>query len=225
MTPEKSCIVSVGNGGWYKKGIDRLEKSLNYVGYSGNTLFYRDELPIDSPNHIENPYAFKLYAIDEAINKGYTHILWLDASFWAVRNPAEMFDYINERGWHLFRTGYNLAQSCNDRILEYAGINRDKAETITEWATGCIGLNFENQQTVDLYNRWKQYMNDGMFRGSRLHDNQSSDQRFLFHRQDQSGFSCAVFEKGITMPNNPEFVAYYGTPHNTERIIFFIRGL
>lgn len=223
MESNKICIVSAGIGGWYSRGLDRLEKSLNYHGFAGDWLCFR-ELPPGSPSHSLNPYAFKIYVIQEVIKMDYTHVLWLDASFWAIKDPMPVFDYINSVGLFTFPTGYNLAQSCNDRILEYAGITRDEAELIPEHASGAVGFNFTNPLHVKIFERWSEYMEAGMFKGSRNHDKQSSDPRFLHHRQDQSALSLVLHENGL-LPPVTDFVAYYKTGHDPEKCVFFIRGL
>ena len=66
LTNKKPLIISCGIGGWYKAGIDRLERSLIYHGYAGDFLFYRDEYPPNCPSHADNPYAFKIAAFREA---------------------------------------------------------------------------------------------------------------------------------------------------------------
>ena len=82
----KDLIVSVGAGGRYPQGVDRLERSLLYHGYGGDLLLYRTVPPnIDAYRGF--PYCMKLAALRQAVNMGYQRILWLDASIVCVRNP------------------------------------------------------------------------------------------------------------------------------------------
>lgn len=224
MESNKFCIVNVGTNG-YATISERLNTSLNNVGYSGGRLIYSGRLPEGSPTHQENPYAFKIYAIQHALNLGYKQILWVDSSLYPIRPLDDIQKYIIENGWFVFRTGYNLAQSVSDRTLEYSGVLRDEAEHITEYASGCVGLNFELKEVRWLFDSWKRYMTDGQFNGSRSHDNQSQDPRFLFHRQDQSCLSLAMYTHRIEVPvDAPAFCHYYGTPQ-TEQTIFMIHGI
>lgn len=223
MNNEKICIISYGVGGWYKSGQHRLVRSLNYNGFAGCVNSYTSH-PYEWPLHSDNPYAFKIYAFNEALNEGYTHILWLDSSVYAINDVMPIFDYINDNGTFAFRTGYNCAQSCNDRILLHNGITRDEAEQVPEYATGCVGLNFGNEKARNLFARWMENMQAGMFKGSRLHDNQSNDKRFLFHRQDQSAFSLSLHKQGIELPANQEFISYYPNKISDNQL-FFIKGL
>lgn len=221
----KAAIISAGIGGWYAQGVKRLEQSLNFNGWAGNTLTWKDEYPPNSHRHEDFPYYMKIAAFEEALRQGYTHILWLDASFWAVKNPMKMFDLINEQGYYFFSSGYNLAQSVNDTALQYVNLSRDEAEKVTEWASGCVGINFENEAGKSLYTRWKQLMDAGLSKGSRLHDNQSADERFLFHRQDQSCLSLACWELDLKNTKGLDMVSYKGTGYNENELIFFIGGI
>jgi len=222
----KAVIISAGIGGWYDRGVIRLERSLHYEGWAGDTIFYKGEYPPDSYTHNEIPYYFKISAFEEAIRRGFTHILWADASMWAVKNPVKLFDLINDQGYYFFSSGYNLAQSVNDRALSAAGLSRDNAENVTEWASGLVGINIENPDGKALYQQWKEYMDAGLSVGVK-HNNkdESQDYRFLAHRQDQSCLSLAAWKLGLTNKLMLDAVAYKQTNYNPEEIIFFIEGL
>lgn len=221
----KAVIINAGIGGWYGLGSKRLERSLNFVGWGGDTLIWTDEYPPSSHTHNDIPYYMKIAAFEEAIKQGYTHILWVDSSFWAVENPIKMFDIISEQGYYFFSSGYNLAQSVNDVALNAVGLSRDDAENVNEWASGCVGIRIDNPDGKRLYDRWKLHMDSGLSRGSRLHDNQSSDPRFLFHRQDQSCLGLAAWQLGLGNTKGLDMVAYRHTNYNPQELIFFIESL
>lgn len=222
---KNAVIINCGLGNWYGDGSKRLERSLNYVGWAGNTIIYADEQPPNNIDHIHIPYYMKIATFEESIKRGYSHILWLDSSFWAIKNPMKMFDIINEQGYYFFSTGYNLAQSVNDATLEFCNRSRDDAENQTEWASGCLGINLNNEVGKKLYERWKYYMDSGLSRGSREHDNQSQDPRFRFHRQDQSCLNMAIWDLELKNDKGTDMIAYFGTGHNEKELIFFIGGL
>lgn len=221
----KAVIINCGVGGWYGHGSRRLAKSLNFVGWAGETLIWADEYPPNSYNHIDYPYYMKVAAFEEAIKQGYTHILWADSSMWAIQNPVKLFDIISDQGYWFFSSGYNLAQSANDTALAAVGLSRDEAETVNEWATGLWGVRIDNPNGLKLYTRWKELMDAGISKGSRLHDNQSSDPRFLFHRQDQTCMSLAAWELGLKNTIGLDMVAYRHTNYNPQELIFFIESL
>jgi len=224
----KAAIINCGVGNWYADGSRRLAKSLNFVGWAGSTIIHDGTYPPDSCTHEDIPYYMKIATFEEAIRQGFTHILWVDSSFWAVANPVKMFDIISVQGFYFFSSGYNLAQSVNDTALAAVGLSRDEAETVNEYASGCVGIRIDNPNGKKLYERWKQLMDAGLSKGSRLHDNQSSDPRFLFHRNDQSCLSLAAWELGLKNERGLDMVSYWnnGNPgYNKEEIIWFIGGI
>jgi hypothetical protein len=224
LSNARPVIISAGIGGWYAKGVERLERSLNFTGWAGDTLTWKDIHPPGSRRHDDVPYYFKIAAFEWALYRQYTHILWVDASFWAIKNPMPIFDLFYSKGFYMFRSGYNMAQTISDRALHFLDITRDDIEPYPEYASGAVGINFENPDGRALYKLWKEYMDRGLSIGSRLHDKQSEDPRFLFHRQDQSCLSLAMLKLGLSI-DEPDYVAYYNTGHDPEKCIFFINGI
>lgn len=228
LTNKKPCIINCGVGGWYKAGSERLERSLIYNGYAGDMIFWRDEYPPNCPSHNDNPYAFKIAAFREAFNRGYTNVMWLDCSFWAIQNPTHLFDIINDNGNLAFRSGYNCANTCTDALLIDVGINRDEAEKIPETATGMVGINISNPDGLKVFEYWADFCDRGLFKNSRGHNPQeSADPRFLHARQDQSAYSMALYKAGVEF-NYVDYVAYYngGNPgYYPDKCYFFIGGL
>jgi len=228
FTGTKPLIISCGVGGWYPAGIDRLEKSLIHHGYAGDMLFWRNEYPPHSPSHQENPYAFKIYAFREAFNRGYSKVMWLDCSFWNVKNCHHLFDIIIDKGNFAFRSGYNLGQTCPDNLLEYVGITRDQAWERPETATGIVGINYDNPEGKAVFDYWAEMCDLGYFKNSRNHNpEESQDPRFLFGRQDQSAYGMALYKAGVSFLYQ-DYVAYYngGNPgYDKDKCVFFISGL
>lgn len=224
----KAIIVNCGIGGWYKSGSERLERSLIFHGFAGQILIWKDELPPNSPPHNENPYAFKIYAIEEAIYRGHDTLLWLDSSFWNIKDCTPIFDIIADKGIFGFRTGYNCAQTCSDAALNWAGFTRDEAELLPEIASGACGLRLDNPDGKAVFEMWKEGMELGLFKTNRNHDlNDSKDPRMLHARQDQSIWSLAIHKRKLYV-DDADYVSYYnsGKPgYNKEKCCFFIGGI
>lgn len=227
LTGKKPVIVCEGIGGWYAAGVDRLERSLIYNGYAGDMILWKD-YPPNCPSHNDNPYAFKIAGIRNAIERGYTHILQIDASFWNLKNPMPIFDIIVDKGNFGFRSGYNCAQTCTDVLLADVGITRDEAEKIPETATGIVGFNVDNPEGKAVFEYWADFCDRGLFINSRSHNPlESADPRFLHARQDQSAYAMALYKAGVEF-SYTDYVAYYngGNPgYNPEKCYFFIGGL
>jgi hypothetical protein len=218
----KACIINAALGSWYPKGQERLVRSLVYHGFQWDILTWTD-WPNDNYDK-SNPYNVKAAAFEEALKKGYTHILWLDCSVWALQHPEKMFDRINEQGYYINTSGHNCAQICADACLEYFGISRDEAETMESCSSGIMGINTLHPLGGQFLQRFIQAAKDGAFAGSRLHDNQSADPRFLFHRQDQSVASILFYQLGWNKFDQWELIHYY-QPVMPASVIFAVRGM
>ena len=216
------CIVSAGAEHWYPQGVARLERSLIYHGWGGAMLLYKD-YPKGCPSHSESMYAIKIYALREAVSRGYRKILWCDASTWAVKNPKPVFDFVNEKGFWAFHTGYNLVQTASDKLLSYCNLNNDDVANFPEHASGLFALNLDNPDGNFIWNYWNELFDAGLFNGSRQHDNQSADPRFLFYRQDQTCLNMALYKIGLVNKKSLFWGQYY--PSTDERVIFFNQGM
>lgn len=218
----KHCIINAHNNfGWYQKGQDRLRGSLNYHGFNGDLIFLSG-WPNDKYDK-SCSYNIKAAALEIAIESGYQIVLWLDCSVWAIADPNKIFDVINEKGHYFWGSGYNCAQVCSDKCLGVFGISRDEAEKIKDCSSSMFGLNLSNPDSyawaIDFINHAKQ----GTFKGSRYHDGQSKDPRFLFHRQDQSVASLLIHKYKMTITEPNVYSAYY--PAQEDTVIFQMRGM
>lgn len=186
---------------------------------------WKNDYPPNCQPHEANPYEFKIRAFEEAFRRGSKIVVWLDASFWCVKNPHELFDIVVDKGVFAFRSGYNCANTCPDNLLAAVGISRDEAEGIPETATGIVGINIDNPDGNAVFNAWKEYCEAGLFQNSRTHNPmESADPRYLHGRQDQSAFSMALHKNNVNFLYE-DYVAYYGTNHNPDKCLFFIGGL
>ena len=228
LTQNKPIIISAGIGGHYVAGIDRLERSLYYEGWAGDMKFWRNEYPFGCPEHAgDGQYNFKPFCFRDVFEHGRKVCVWADASFFCVRNPMPLFDYVNEFGLYFFKSGYSLAETATDKLLQYANVSREELYDISEFATGLIGINIDNPNGKEFFTKWEEYRAAGMFGGNRVHDlNDSSHPSFKFSRQDQSAASMILYKMGIkTAGEDKDFQAYKGTPHNPDKILFFIGGI
>lgn len=225
----KPTIISCGVGGHYTAGVDRLERSLFFEGWGGGMRFWRDYPQGCSSHNAEGQYNFKVHCFEEIFNSGVKVALWCDASLWAVKNPMEIFDYVNDNGLYFFKSGYLLAETATDKLCDFAGVPRQELidNQVSEFATGLVGINIENPNGKEFFKEWKRYMQYGMFGGSRLHNlDDSAHPMFKFSRQDQSAASMILYKMGIkTAGEDKDWQAYKGTGYNPDKVIFFINSL
>ena len=221
-TNTKAVIINAALGGWYPRGQARLRASLVHHGFSWDVRTWT-EWPNNNFDKANN-YHVKASAFEEAIKAGYTHILWLDSSVWAIGKAEKIFDIIDEQGYYLWKNGYNCAQECSDKCLEYFNLSRDDAEKMPCVSTSMFGVNLGNPKGKEFIERWLKSARDGVFNGSRLHDNQSKDQRFLHHRQDQSTASVIANQMGLYIHEMNHYSSYYQKTV-PDSVIFLMQGL
>jgi hypothetical protein len=217
-----AVIINAAIGSWYPVGQKRLIRSLIEHGWNWDIMTWKDW-----PNsHFDKScnYNVKAAAFQEAIENDYTHILWLDSSVWAIKDPNPIMDIINEDGYYFWANGYNCAQECSDKCLEYFGVTRDEAEKMPVASTSMFGVNISNPIGKEFIERWIQSALDGVFHGSRFHDNQSQDSRFLWHRQDQSAASIILNQLGCKIHDPGQYSSYY-QPVLPESVLFTMRGM
>jgi len=185
---------------------ERLVKSLGAVGWTGGLLTWTNELPPGSPAHELAPYGFKLYAISEALRRGHTSVLWLDAPCTAARPLGPVFEKI-ERDGHCFVSGdERLGNWASDECLRAFGIPRDAAMDLPLLNGAFIGLDLEHSRSREWVRRARQQCEAGLFRGAALSEHAppdvrarnvdkdtgplSDDPRCWGHRHDEAVGSC-----------------------------------
>jgi len=201
----KRAVLNVATGRYV--GLqDRLVKSLAKVGWTGSVLTWTNELPPDSPPHESAPYGFKLYAIGEALRRGHTSVLWLDAPCFAAKALGPVFDQI-ERDGHCFVSGdERLGNWASDECLGAFGIPRDAAMEMPLLNGAFIGLDLEHARSREWYRRITQQCEAGLFKGAALTEHApagvraanidkdtghlSDDPRCWGHRHDEAVGSC-----------------------------------
>lgn len=208
----RRCIVNLATSKFWG-GQERLRQSL--VGY--DVITFQHETQINAPLHTDNPYAFKIYAIESARDKGYDQVLWLDASVYAVNDPKPVFDWIDKHGYFMEEAGHYVGQWCNDQTLAFFGITREKAMTMPMFSAGFVGLDFRSETAVTFFSRWKNAMLNGMFKGD-----------WSNHRHDLTCGSIIANQMGLVSSYSPggNFFAYigpgYGEPK--ESVVFHLKG-
>jgi hypothetical protein len=221
----RPCIISCGIGPGYVAGVDRLERSLLFNGWLGETMFWRN-YPDGCPSHRgQGQYNFKPFCFQEAFKRGHKIVLWCDASLYAIKDPMPIMDYVNDHGLYFFKSGYPLSATATDKLLKATNEKREDLTDVPEFATGCVGVNIENPNGNMFFEGWAYYMKNGLFGGNRVQDlADSSNPLFKFSRQDQSAASMALHKMKITTSGEDKnWCSYY--PSETKDTIFFIKGI
>lgn len=220
------AIINLGTKE-YRNGQVRLRESL--VGKTDADFFqFNSELEVGAPKHAENHYAFKVYAIEKIRYMGYTQILWLDSSIFAIKSVEPIFNLMRLHGHFAEDSGNVCGNWCNDKSLEYVGYTRDEAMDITMISSGFLGLNFNNERTKQFFVSWKQSMLDGMFNGKWDNNSktESADDRCRGHRQDQSMASLYLHKYDMWISEGDTRLTYATAEQEVhESVIFKANGI
>lgn len=197
----------------YYNGQKRLQQSLSMHSSYDAFLGFTEGLA----SHKENPYAFKIDAIEIA-KKTYDKVLWLDASVYAVKDISPVWTWLNDKGIFMEACGHMVGNWCNDFTLNYFGITRDEAMTMPMFAAGYVGFDFTNKISIEFFERWKQSMLAGCFKGS-----------WENHRHDMSAGSIIANQMGLVNKYSPsgQFFAYIGNgyPPPQESAVLHLQGI
>lgn len=214
--PAKRIMVNFSTD-QYKEGQNRLIQSV--VQYGGDIPiihFTPDDL--ECPSHVENPYAFKIYAIEKAKEMGYDQVLWLDASVVSVADPTPVFDWLDKHGIFLEYAGHWVGSWSPRHVLSYFAINRDEAMGMPMFAAGYCGFDFRNPISINFFKEWKESMLNGMFKGN-----------WQEHRHDMTCGSIIANKQDLVKHYSPggQFFSYigeaYGEPKSTS--VFHLIGI
>lgn len=196
----------------------RLRRSLEAVGLPYR--FFIDSLPTGALAHTDAPYAFKVYAMRQALEEtGYTRIMWLDAPMIVQkRSVTELFDEASVTGGCFVYNGWSVGQWTSDMALQQLGLSREEALAIPDIIGGCFVLDFAHEAANNLFNDLWAYAHDGVsFQGawSNAFREVSQDSRCLGHRHDQSILSVLAMRYGCSrlkpVQDDGNFIFYYET--------------
>lgn len=197
----KRCIVSVATGEFYCKNLDRLELSFSkcvngtyyfdewgggrnvdadYYPERPDLLIWKDVLPPGSRPHLESPYGFKVHAIKEAYEKGYTSILWLDSAAYAVKEDVSpIFEKIEKEGYYAMSHEDPLENWVGFNALRYSNLTPHDLLGLNLPSGSCYGFDLSNTDIKDLFSEFSKSESDGMFKSEPISEGK-------WHRHDET---------------------------------------
>lgn len=234
------AITTLGNGGWYHKGVARLIQEMEQVSPGYEIKAYINERPPGSPSRETAGeyygYTCKPFVVKAAMEDGVDIVLHLDASIRPIRHIQPLVDHISSTG-HLFvAAGFNIGQWSTDEALRQFNIGREDALRMPDCLSGCVGIDLRLQRNRDLVNLWCDCW--PLFAGFHSNVNAASkkfsyrnegfvseDPRVLGHRHDQTVLSLLAHKFGMTdFVKMPRYLAYYGTVMSQETALF-VQGM
>ena len=211
-----SCCFSESNGAYYAKYADRLEQSLDQYCPGVDRTVWRHSWPPGSISHRVHNYAFKWFAVNEAIRQGYRYVMWLDAGCCAVAPIDPLWKHVEENGSAILLGADILGTWISDKVLEYFKVDREKSMGM-RLAGGClVGLDMENRTSRRFFDWWGELAKttnffagsnnraakiDGVMRSVQTSDADGSinslDPRVKGHRSDEACFSLMMDKLGM----------------------------
>jgi hypothetical protein len=208
------CIVNVATIPYWN---GQKRQAIALECHNEHVIHWKSEPP-GSPLHFENPYAFKIYAIEDARAQGFEQILWLDASVYPVKDITPVWDWLTEKGIFMEEAGHYVGQWCNQQTLDYFKITRAEAMKMPMFSAGFVGFDFRRQVSVEFFEKWKAAMLAGMFKGD-----------WTEHRHDMSVGSIIANQMGLVSKYSKggNFFAYIGDGYGQPgpNVCFHLRGL
>lgn len=204
-----NCAIGANPG--YKSGQTKLRAAWKTYCPDAWAVFY-DDYPDGCPPHSQMQYAFKIFALEEAIKAGFRYILWMDCVFQPQASIEPVWRHIEETGWYLVPQGDSyLHHWCSDAALADYGISRETASCIHLLFSGLIGLDMQHELGQTIWRRWKELYEKGSFNGPHRNvpggemkpwghkyaGHVSSDPSVLGHRHDESALSFIVYDMGM----------------------------
>jgi hypothetical protein len=184
--------------------IERQLHCLSSHGYEGTWLGWQSDLPTGSPSHNEAPFGFKPFCLMEAVARGYTTVLWMDASVVPVGPINSMFQHIEENGFLFFEEDHSVGEFCGDAALETLGLTREKSFELRSCWACVIGLNLNQPLSRCFLEEWARLAKDGKtFAGPKWSGvkgfprTASADPRVKGHRYDQAAASVLAHRLGL----------------------------
>lgn len=229
---KENCIISFANTkNNYVKSLERLNESLR-SNFDGDFISWIGEGALGAPLHVDNPYAFKIYAFRKAKDLGYKNVLWLDSSVYAIKNVQPVFDEIKRDGFIFQEAGHFVGNWSSDSVLKYYGITRDEAmEMRMIGNAGFLGLNFEMGRPIAFLDKWSKAMENGLFKGAWNNNDKSlsEDERCFGMRHDMTNSSIIINQMGLyPLAKSAEEWLQYATPFQAtmnDTIVFKAWGL
>ena len=184
--------------------LSRLRASLLAMDCSEDFIAWDSGYPPGCPEHKDAPFAFKPYCFLEAKKLGYRYVLWLDSSVYATSDLKPIFDRIRNLGYLFFHEFHSIGEYCSDAALATLGIEREESCKMPSICANVMGLDLENERSVQFLDLWKYYASDGVtFKGAKwsgvrgFPKTVSQDDRVKGHRHDQTAASVIALKLGM----------------------------
>lgn len=215
-----SCCYSESSGerkAYYAGFADRLAESVAKFGGGVPLHIWRESWPPGSPAHNDHHYAFKWFAVNDAVQKGHRYVMWLDAGSCAVAPMEPLWQAIERDGYAMLRGADNLSDWIGDHALRHFDVSRERARALKLMGGCLIGLDMQHPTARRFFDWWGELAKttrlfqcsittqarvDGILRSVQSTDSGgqniiSTDPTVKGHRSDEACFSLMMDKLGM----------------------------
>lgn len=149
------------------------------------------------PEFQKSLYGFKPHAIQRAINKGYTKVIWFDPSVLPITNVQVLIDSLDKHPLIVVKGDNPLSKMTNKKAKDWFGVTDKDIEGINHIGGTIYCFNFNNLKVLECFNLWKKAEEEGIFG--------NQDEFMAGHWADESCMALAMFKTGIEQYSEPSF--------------------
>lgn len=182
------CFLSVAFGPKYIEQQDRLHKSIVDIYPYALHQAWRDGYPLESKEHKDSLYGFKVHAVQWAFNMGYRRIIWLDTAI-VLQQPVDYWFELNLPV--LAAKDDNALSKCiGGKALNYYS-NPDITDMHLVGGSAYV-FDFDHPDCQKIFDHWAKAEADGVF-GSQA---EQASGKINKHRHDESCLAMALYLNG-----------------------------
>jgi hypothetical protein len=172
-------------------------------------------------------YCAKPFAMDSLRKDCYDIVIWLDASFFPVKDILPLVEHISATGYYFCDNEMIVGEWCSDACAEAMGVTREVLWKMPELSSYCVGFDLRRGECVQLLEQWKSAAySDKLFPGRHTAGTSgrnpgfvSTDSRVKGHRFDQTVLSIQANQFGMTnFIKRPKFTGYAAREWNANHI-------
>jgi hypothetical protein len=134
------------------------------MGYKGAIYYRIGGYPNPTGEEIcyaGTPYAFKIFALKEALDLGFENVLWLDTAVWPLSSTQEVFEQIEKEGF-FFDTGnpnpLSMLKTTRKMLENYCDKDLKKSRRVAGWI---IGFNRDFKYLERFFNEYSKLVRLG----------------------------------------------------------------
>lgn len=225
------AIVTVATGAHYIRGQERLTE---WCAANGEDYVnWRDRLPPGSPDHSHVPYAFKAFALQNAVEQGFTTLLWADSCIIPVKPLLQLWKRIEREGYWIGYGGWTNYEWTADSA--YADLFPDPwnitwslARTVNREIPHVVatsfGLSVKHPTGRAILDEYLRLAKTRAFCGPWINSNHAQHNAtpndrlprvgpcgpadVRGHRHDQTALSVIAWKQACKLTSSPEVFAY-----------------